>query len=96
MVDFSKLEVATWPLRVGGLMVHRSWDEYDAEKLSLGAIRVLYYEGKHCVCNSGHSTYQYKYTESSFSPASDWLYLNGHTERKKKGFGKWFSERSNG
>jgi len=97
VVDFDRLEVATWPFRIGGVLIHRSWYNMDDHAIANSAIRVLEELPNNQVrCTSGESTYKYNYSKSSFDPVDDWLYLNSKLERQKKGFGKWFSERANG
>ena len=97
VVDFDKLEVATWPFRIGGVLVHRSWYNLDDRAIADSAIHVLEELPNNQVrCTSGLGTHKYNYSKSSFDPVSDWFYLNSKLKRQKKGFGKWFSERANG
>lgn len=95
MVDFSRLQQASWPFPVGSKLVHQTWESNPDDILERDAIRVVRTLGalaNGIVCVSGTSSYEYTYFESSFIPISEWYYL-GKVERKKKGFGKWFSEK---
>lgn len=95
MVDFTKLEQATtWPFRIGGVMVHHSWHYMDDGEIMNCSIRVISFQDDGILCLSGPTDHQYKYFEHSFEPIEDWYYLNSKVERKKKGFGKWFSQLS--
>jgi len=92
VVDLSRLKQASWPFPVGSKLVHQTWENNPDDILERDAILVVRKLADALVCTSGTSSYEYTYFESSFTPVSEWYYL-GQVERKKKGFGKWFSEK---
>lgn len=85
---FDNLGVCSFPLMIGDVIRHNSWgSEYSDYYL------VTDVDGDRYLTENvyGHT---HSYSEGSFDPIEEWYYCaKASRERKKRGFGKWFSEK---